>query len=80
MMIEASGLTHYYGPFPAIQDVSFGINKGEIIGFLGPNGAGKTTSFRILTIGRNTCGTAQCGQHIPDIDFSVHNLGDYRPL
>ena len=49
MMIQATGLTHYYGPFPAIQDVSFGINKGEIIGFLGPNGAGKTTTMRILT-------------------------------
>ena len=48
-MIQANDLTHYYGPYPAIQDVSFGVKKGEILGFLGPNGAGKTTTMRILT-------------------------------
>ena len=48
-MIQAQGLTHYYGPYPAIQDVSFGVRKGEILGFLGPNGAGKTTTMRIIT-------------------------------
>jgi ABC-2 type transport system ATP-binding protein len=49
VMIEASGLTHYYGPHPAIEDVSFTVKRGEILGFLGPNGAGKTTTMRILT-------------------------------
>ena len=49
MMIQATGLTHYYGPNPAIEDVNFGVNRGEILGFLGPNGAGKTTTMRILT-------------------------------
>ena len=49
MMIQASGLTHSYGPHLAIEDVSFGVEKGEILGFLGPNGAGKTTTMRILT-------------------------------
>jgi ABC-2 type transport system ATP-binding protein len=49
MMIQASGLTHFYGPNLAIQDVNFGVEKGEILGFLGPNGAGKTTTMRILT-------------------------------
>ncbi len=49
VMIQASGLTHYYGPQPAIEDVNFGVKKGEILGFLGPNGAGKTTTMRILT-------------------------------
>ena len=49
MMIQATGLTHYYGPHPAIQDVNFGVEKGEILGFLGPNGAGKTTTMRIIT-------------------------------
>ncbi|MEE8465645.1 MAG: ATP-binding cassette domain-containing protein [Dehalococcoidia bacterium] len=48
-MIQAKSLTHYYGPYPAIQDVSFGVKKGEILGFLGPNGAGKTTTMRIIT-------------------------------
>ena len=40
-MIEARGLTKYYGDFPAIEDVSFTAEPGEVIGFLGPNGAGE---------------------------------------
>ncbi len=48
-MIEAEGLTKFYGPISAIRNVSFGIEKGEIVGFLGPNGAGKSTTIRILT-------------------------------
>ncbi|HEX9639393.1 MAG TPA: ATP-binding cassette domain-containing protein [Acidobacteriota bacterium] len=48
-MIEVENLTKFYGPTPAIQDVSFAVEKGEILGFLGPNGAGKTTTMRILT-------------------------------
>ena len=48
-MIQANDLTHYYGPHLAIQDVSFGVKRGEILGFLGPNGAGKTTAMRIIT-------------------------------
>ncbi len=48
-MIQANELTHYYGPYRAIQGVSFGVKRGEILGFLGPNGAGKTTAMRIIT-------------------------------
>jgi ABC-2 type transport system ATP-binding protein len=48
-MIEVDRLTKYYGPVAAIQDVSFKVGKGEIVGFLGPNGAGKTTTMRILS-------------------------------
>ena len=48
-MIEVENLTKYYGSHPAIEDVSFSVEKGEIVGFLGPNGAGKTTTMRILT-------------------------------
>ncbi len=48
-MIEVEGLTKYYGSIPAIVDVSFKVEKGEIVGFLGPNGAGKSTTIKILT-------------------------------
>lgn len=48
-MIEAEHLSKIYGTTPAIQDVTFSVEKGEILGFLGPNGAGKTTTMRILT-------------------------------
>ncbi len=48
-MIEVQHLTKRYGPVTAVDDVSFKVEKGEILGFLGPNGAGKTTTMRILT-------------------------------
>ena len=48
-MIEVQNLTKQYGNLKAIDDISFRVNQGEIIGFLGPNGAGKTTTMRILT-------------------------------
>lgn len=48
-MIEAKGLSKYFGPFVAVKDVSFTIPKGQIVAFLGPNGAGKSTTMRILT-------------------------------
>lgn len=48
-MIEVEHLSKLYGSIPAIQDVTFSVEKGEILGFLGPNGAGKTTTMRILT-------------------------------
>lgn len=48
-MIEVKDLTKSYGQITAVDHVSFGVNKGEILGFLGPNGAGKTTTMRILT-------------------------------
>lgn len=48
-MIEVVGLTKRYGPTLAVSDVSFEVQKGEVLGFLGPNGAGKTTTMRVIT-------------------------------
>lgn len=48
-MIEVQHLTKRYGPLTAVDDVSFRVERGEILGFLGPNGAGKTTTMRVLT-------------------------------
>ena len=48
-MIEAEGLTKYYGDFAATEDVTFRISQGEVVAFLGPNGAGKSTTMKLLT-------------------------------
>ena len=48
-MIEVQHVTKHYGRVTAVDDVSFRVERGEILGFLGPNGAGKTTTMRILT-------------------------------
>ena len=49
MLLEAHNLTRCYGRFRAVDDVSFGIARGEVVGLLGPNGAGKSTTMRMLT-------------------------------
>lgn len=48
-MIEAVGLSKFYGPFAAAREVSFTVNEGELVAFLGPNGAGKSTTMKMLT-------------------------------
>src|SRR2546423_14681647 len=48
-MIEAIGLSKFYGLFAAARDVTFTIRKGELVAFLGPNGAGKSTTMKMLT-------------------------------
>ncbi|MEG2570573.1 MAG: ATP-binding cassette domain-containing protein, partial [Clostridia bacterium] len=48
-MIEVIGLSKKYGSTEAVKNISFTINKGEIVGFLGPNGAGKSTTMNIIT-------------------------------
>lgn len=48
-MIEVNGVTKLYGNFPAITDLTFRVEPGEILGFLGPNGAGKSTMMKIIT-------------------------------
>ncbi len=57
-MIEVQHVTKRYGPVTAVDDVSFRVDSGQILGFLGPNGAGKTTTMRILT----GCASATEGQ------------------
>ena len=48
-MILATDVSKFFGSFPAVQNLNFSIENGEIIGFIGPNGAGKTTTMRMLT-------------------------------
>jgi ABC-2 type transport system ATP-binding protein len=48
-MIEAVGLSKFYGPFAAAREVNFSVREGELVAFLGPNGAGKSTTMKMLT-------------------------------
>ncbi len=48
-MIEAVGLSKFYGPFAAAREVTFSVGEGELVAFLGPNGAGKSTTMKMLT-------------------------------
>jgi ABC-2 type transport system ATP-binding protein len=76
-MIEAVGLTKYYGDFAAIDNVSFDINRGEVVAFLGPNGAGKSTSMKLLTgYLAATHGTARIAGH----DMATDRIAGSRKL
>tara|TARA_B100000686_G_scaffold143292_1_gene150812 strand:+ start:10004 stop:10735 length:732 start_codon:yes stop_codon:yes gene_type:complete len=48
-LIEVNQLTKSFGPFKAVDNISFNLKRGEVLGFLGPNGAGKTTTMRMIT-------------------------------
>src|SRR5205085_9480233 len=49
MSIKVSNLSKYYGEYLAVDNISFEVKKGEILGFLGPNGAGKSTTMKMLS-------------------------------
>lgn len=77
IMIEADGLSKYYGPFVAIKDVAFSIPEGQIVSFLGPNGAGKSTTMKILAgYLAASAGTAR----IAGFDMTVDRLRGARQL
>lgn len=80
-MIEVDRLSKLYGVTPAIQDVSFKVEPGEILGFLGPNGAGKTTTMRILAgYLPATSGTARiAGYDVHENSLAVRQRIGYLP-
>jgi len=80
-MIKAKGLTMHYGPVVALNDVSFDVNKGEVVGLLGPNGAGKSTTMKILTTYLHpTRGTAEvAGIDVLKDPLAVRKVIGYLP-
>jgi ABC-2 type transport system ATP-binding protein len=80
-MIEVEHLSKIYGSTPAIQDVTFTVEPGEILGFLGPNGAGKTTTMRILAgYLPATSGTARiAGYDVHEESMEVRRRIGYLP-
>jgi len=85
-MIEVEGLTKYYGEHAAIRDLSFTIQKGEVIGFLGLNGAGKSTTLRVLgcvllpTAGRVRIDGLDLGSEPHEVRKRIGFLPDVPPL
>jgi ABC-2 type transport system ATP-binding protein len=80
-MIEVKGLSKAYGELEALREVSFSIERGEIVGFLGPNGAGKSTTMKILTgYLPQTAGTVTVdGKDVNEDSLSVRARIGYLP-
>jgi ABC-2 type transport system ATP-binding protein len=80
-MIKTDRLTKHYGTLTAVEDVSFQVGPGEVLGFLGPNGAGKTTTMRMLAgFVAPTSGTASvCGHDVAAEPLAVKAALGYLP-
>lgn len=80
-MIEAKNLSKWFGPILAVDDVSFTVERGEVLGFLGPNGAGKSTTMRMITgFLPPSSGTVLIGGHdIVDDGISARTSVGYLP-
>ncbi len=81
MSIEVTNLTKYYGEQAAVNNISFTINKGEIVGFLGPNGAGKSTTMKIITgfIGSTSGEVKVCGITVDENSIESRRKIGYLP-
>ncbi len=80
-MIETDKLTKYYGDRAAVRDMTFNVEKGEIVGLLGPNGAGKTTTMRMLTgyLPANSGRAIVAGFDVADKPMEVRKRLGYLP-
>src|SRR6186997_828485 len=81
MSIEVKNLLKVYGAQKAVNDISFKVGKGEIVGFLGPNGAGKSTTMKIITgYLEKTSGEAfVCGMNVADQPLETKKKIGYLP-
>ncbi|KAA5609314.1 ABC transporter ATP-binding protein [Rhodovastum atsumiense] len=80
-MIDIQGLTKRFGLFTAVDDVSFQVARGEVLGFLGPNGAGKSTTMRMLAgFMTPTAGTARiCGHDVQTDSVAARRCLGFLP-
>lgn len=80
-MLEIQGLTKQFGQFTAVDDISFSVESGEVLGFLGPNGSGKSTTMKMVTgFLSPTAGTAVvCGKDVTRDPIAVKRHIGYLP-
>ncbi|WP_394836905.1 ABC transporter ATP-binding protein [Pendulispora rubella] len=80
-MISVSHLVKHYGSHVAVDDVSFRVEKGQIVGFLGPNGAGKSTTLRILSgfLGMTSGKVEICGHDVEEASLEARRSVGYMP-
>lgn len=81
MSIEVNGVSKLYGAQKALDDVSFSIDKGSIVGFLGPNGAGKSTMMKIIScyIPQSSGTVSVCGFSVSENPLDVRSRVGYLP-
>ena len=81
MSIEVKNLLKEYGEQKAVNNISFKVNKGEIVGFLGPNGAGKSTTMKIITGYLQQSGGEAfvCGLNVAEQPLEVKKKIGYLP-
>ncbi len=81
VLIEIEHLTKRFGGFTAVDDVSFNVTRGEVLGFLGPNGAGKSTTMRMLAgFMIPTAGTARiCGHDVQNDGVAARRVLGFLP-
>ena len=81
VLIEITGLTKRFGSFTAVDDVTFNVARGEVLGFLGPNGAGKSTTMRMLAgFMIPTAGTASiCGHDVQSDGVAARRVLGFLP-
>ena len=80
-MIEISGLTKRFGPFVAVDNVSFDVPKGQVLGFLGPNGAGKSPSMKMITgfLAMTVGDVRVCGHDVETNPMAAQKRMGYLP-
>jgi ABC-2 type transport system ATP-binding protein len=81
VLIEIAGLTKRFGSFTAVNDVTFNLARGEVLGFLGPNGAGKSTTMRMLAgFMIPSAGTARiCGHDVQSDGVAARRVLGFLP-
>src|SRR5215471_19149210 len=81
MSVVVKNITKIYGTQKALDDVSFSVDKGQVVGLLGPNGAGKSTLMKIITcfIPQTSGSAAVCGRDVTDEPIEVKKKVGYLP-